>query len=146
MIANVSVVTEAAPVPSAAPAIAPQQASPAAPVTGLDSNPAKSGPAASTREQPRSRDSLSEEVAILSRAETELHSGRPEAALKTLSEHERRFPRGILKEERIAARIQALCALGRGSEANGLLARLKPGSLHGETSRQACAPTTPPAR
>jgi hypothetical protein len=59
------------------------------------------------------RDNLSEEVAILSRAETDLHSGKPEAALRLLNEHERRFGNGLLAEERIAARVQALCALRR---------------------------------
>ncbi len=86
------------------------------------------------------RDSLSEEVAILSRAETELHAGKPEAALRLLNEHERRFGNGLLAEERIAARVQALCALGRTSEADAQLARLSPKSLHGEQARQACSP------
>jgi len=84
-------------------------------------------------------DNLSEEVAILSRAETQLHAGRPEAALRLLNEHERRFGNGLLAEERIAARIQALCALGRTAEADAQLARLSPKSLHGEQARQACS-------
>ncbi len=84
------------------------------------------------------RDNLSEEVAILSRAETDLHGGKPEAALKLLNEHERKFGNGILAEERIAARVQALCALGRTAEADAQLARLSPKSLHGEQARQAC--------
>ncbi len=85
------------------------------------------------------RDSLSEEVAILSRAETELHSGKPESALKLLNEHERKFSNGLLAEERIAARVQALCALGRTAEADAQLARLSPKSLHGQQARQACS-------
>lgn len=91
------------------------------------------------RGAPRAHDSLSEEVAILSRAETELHSGRAESALKLLSEHERKFRSGILAEERTAARIQALCALGRTSDANVQMARLSPESLHGDRARQACS-------
>lgn len=86
----------------------------------------------------RARDNLSEEVAILSRAETELHAGKPEAALRLLNEHERKFGNGILAEERIAARVQALCALGRTAEADAQLVRLSPKSLHGEQARQAC--------
>ncbi len=116
-----------APAPSAVSAPAPISSPPKAPA-GI----------ASARESTRSRDTLSEEVAILSRAETELHSGRAESALRVLSEHERRFPTGVLTEERTAARIQALCALGRTSEANAQLGRLGPGSLHGESTRQAC--------
>ncbi len=86
----------------------------------------------------RARDSLSEEVAILSRAATELHGGRPENALKLLNEHERKFKNGILAEERIAARGQALCALGRTAEADAQLAQLSPKSLQGDSARQAC--------
>ncbi len=88
--------------------------------------------------QRRSRDKLAEEVALLSRAETALHSGRPAAALEVLNEHERQFGNGILAEERTAARIQALCALGRKAEADAQLARLSPKSLHGGEPGKAC--------
>ncbi len=84
------------------------------------------------------RDRLAEEVALLSRAETALHSGNAAVALQVLSEHERKFRDGLLAEERIAARIQALCALGRKAEADAQLAQLSPKSLHGEQSRRAC--------
>ena len=70
----------------------------------------------------RTRDGLAEEVALLSRAETELRAGRPAKALLVLAEHQRKFPRGALAEERTAARIQALCALGLRDEANAQLA------------------------
>ena len=89
----------------------------------------------------RSRDGLAEEVALLSRAETELHAGRAAKALLAIAEHQRKFPRGVLAEERTAARIQALCALGRRDEANaqlGQLLRLSPNSAHEERARQAC--------
>jgi hypothetical protein len=52
--------------------------------------------------------SLSEEVALLSHAETDLHAGHFESALRSLDEHERRFPHGALEQERTAARAQAL--------------------------------------
>jgi len=84
------------------------------------------------------RDNLPEEVAILSRAETALHNGKPEVALRLLAEHERKFGNGILAEERIAARLQALCALGRTAEADAQLAHLSPKSLHGQGARKAC--------
>jgi hypothetical protein len=87
----------------------------------------------------RSHDTLADEVAILSRAEGELHRGRAQQALVLLGEHERRYKNGILAEERMAARIQALCALERVTEANTLLGKLSPQSLHGASSRQACA-------
>jgi hypothetical protein len=89
----------------------------------------------------RSHDSLSDEVAILSRAEGELHRGHAQNALTLLGEHERKYKNGIMAEERTAARIQALCALERVTEANTLLGKLSPQSLHGGPSRQACATT-----
>ena len=78
----------------------------------------------------RSRgDSLREEVAILTQAGKELHNGKPAAALKTLDEHQRKFPSGMLTQERSATRIQALCALGRTSEAAAESAKLARTSL-----------------
>lgn len=87
------------------------------------------------------RDGLGDEVALLSRAETELHAGRPASALLALAEHQRKFPRGALAEERTAARIQALCALGRNAEANAQLRQLlhiSPKSALEARTRQAC--------
>jgi hypothetical protein len=89
---------------------------------------------------------LAEEVALLSRAETELRAGRPAKALLALSEHQRKFPRGALSEERTAARIQALCALERTDEANAQLKQLlhiSPNSAHEERARQACRGSRP---
>jgi hypothetical protein len=87
------------------------------------------------------RSTLSEEVLLLSRAETDLHAGRFESALRSLDEHERRFPRGALEPERTSARAQALCALGRNAEAQASLeqlARTAPNSPNEERARQAC--------
>ena len=95
----------------------------------------------------RVRDALSEEVAIMSRAETDLHGGKPESALKALDEHERKFGNGVLAEERTAARVQALCALGRTAEADAQLARLlriAPNSPHTKRALQACQKTQSP--
>jgi len=123
------------------------------------SAPASSAPAAPKAEEPTSatdttptpalvgarlvashngKDRLAEEVALLARAESALHNGNPSVALQVLNEHERRFRNGQLTEERIAARIQALCALGRATEADAQLARLAPKSLHSPRARQAC--------
>lgn len=58
---------------------------------------------------PRSADSLAEEVAMLSQASTELHAGRPAAALTALDEHRRKlhltaqgFGQGVAPEVRRA--------------------------------------------
>jgi hypothetical protein len=90
------------------------------------------------RARKRPSDRLAEEVEILSRAETELHAGRFSSALRMLEEHARKFPGGTLAPERRAARIHALCGLGRVSEADAELARLSPGSLHEGSAREAC--------
>jgi predicted Zn-dependent protease len=67
---------------------------------------------------------LAEEVAILARAAADLRGGRAQDALSALNEHQRKFPKGVLTQERRAARAQALCAVGRFSEARAELARL----------------------
>ncbi|HEX6277078.1 MAG TPA: hypothetical protein VFZ53_28750, partial [Polyangiaceae bacterium] len=79
--------------------------------------------------------------AILSRAGTELHAGHPSEALKELEEHRRAFPRGALVQERSAAKIQALCALDRKSEARAelvQLAKLAPSSPLEARARRTC--------
>lgn len=63
---------------------------------------------------------LSEEATLLERAQRALAAREPGVALETLAEHERRFPRGALAEEREAAKVLALCALGRVNEARAL--------------------------
>lgn len=83
-------------------------------------------------------DRLAQEVALLGRATSSLHAGRPADALKVLDEYQRRFPKGLLTEERRAARAQALCSLGRQSEAEAELARLAPQSLAAARARQVC--------
>lgn len=86
-------------------------------------------------------DRLAEEVALLSKATSELRGGRPAEALRLLNEHQRTFPGGRLVEERRAARIQALCALGSRAAAESELARLarsSPRSPHLVRAQQAC--------
>lgn len=86
-------------------------------------------------------DSLPQEVRLLSRAEQQMNDGLAGDALRTLAEHERRFPNGALAEERMAARVQALCALGRTTDAKSELTRLThayPRSPHLERARRVC--------
>jgi hypothetical protein len=90
---------------------------------------------------PRSADSLAKEIAMLSQASADLHAGRPAAALTVLDEHQRKFAHGELAQERTSGRIQALCALGRMTEAHAELARLariSPNSPHLARARKAC--------
>jgi hypothetical protein len=89
-------------------------------------------------------DTLSAEVALIARASADLHAARPAAALEVLDEHRRRFPNGVLVQERAAARIRALCALGRVKEAKIELARLtrtNPDSPHTARAARECAST-----
>jgi len=133
----VNVAPEPTPLGSALPEVAPPVLSPA---SALAAGSASSRPGDAPRAA-RSRDSLAGEVALLSRAETELRAGRPGKALLALNEHQRKFPRGALAEERTAARIQALCALGRSDEADAQLKQLQhisPNSAHQERARQVC--------
>lgn len=86
-------------------------------------------------------DPLAEEVVILSKATSALRSGKPGEGLRLLNEHQRKFPNGRLAEERRAARIQALCALGKRAEAEAELARLaksSPRSPHLARAQRAC--------
>ena len=96
----------------------------------------KTAPGASIPVQPESH--LAEEVALLSKATSALHSGRAQEALATLAEHQRRFPRGALGLQRRAARAQALCQLGRKAEARTELAGLPKASPLAARTRQAC--------
>jgi hypothetical protein len=89
-------------------------------------------------------DRLSEEVAILSKAASALRASKPSEALRLLGEHQRRFPSGRLVEERRAARVQALCALGNRASAQSELERLarsSPRSPHVARARAACGVT-----
>lgn len=104
----------AAPVPvvSAAP-IAPRvevtEPSPPPPPVAPAAHPAASRAA--------SEGELTVETRLLARATEALRGGDPRAALALLDEHRRRFPRGILTEERDASRVFALCAMGSEQEA-----------------------------
>ena len=88
-------------------------------VEAQPSPPAAPVPSAFSR-----RDRLAEEVAILSQAAKDLRAGRAANALSALNEHQRRFPSGLLTQERRAARAEALCSLGRFPEADAELATL----------------------
>ena len=85
--------------------------------------PAQTHPLPSPISARRSQDRLAEEVSILSRAARDLHAGRPAKALDALDDYRRKFPRGILNEDQVAARVQAFCALGKFNEAEAELGR-----------------------
>jgi len=86
----------------------------------------------------RSRDRLAQEVALLSRATSDLRAGRAGAALKSLDKHQRKFPNGMLTVERRAVRAQALCTLKRVSEGREELSHLAPQSPAAGRAKQLC--------
>lgn len=90
---------------------------PARPSAAAPEAPVESARAASTDPT-----SMSEEASLLQSAQRALASGHATAALGLLAEHERRFPSGVLAEERRVAKVLGLCALGRREEAT-ILAR-----------------------
>jgi hypothetical protein len=97
---------------AASPTAAPRPSHPVPPTLGEMPAPvASAAPVPST---------LREEAALLQRAQRALAAKDPELALSLLTEHERRFSTGALGEERQAAKILALCALGRVGEARTL--------------------------
>jgi hypothetical protein len=121
----------------AAPAVAPKQSGAA------DAEPAVSSaalaPAAPSSSSPsREPDPLAQEVALLLRATSALSAGRAGEALKALNEHQRRFPNGILTEERRAAKAQAFCSLGRVAEGRAELAHLAPKTPAASRAKQVC--------
>jgi hypothetical protein len=111
----VPALVSAAPVVAATPSPAEPAAAPA---------PASSATPAAPSVAMRRSDRLAEEVAILSQAAKALRAGRAADALGALNEHQRKFPSGLLAQERRAARAEALCSLGRFGEAHSELATL----------------------
>lgn len=137
--------TEAPVKPPAVAAVAvPHVAPPASSVESSDVTPASQlapEPPVTSPRKTVAVDQLAEEVAILSKATSALRAGNPAEGLRVLEEHQRKFPKGRLAEERRAARIQALCALGKLSAAEAELARLaqsSPRSPHLARAQRAC--------
>jgi hypothetical protein len=81
------------------------------------------------------------EVLLLREAHAAMRGGQATHALVLLDEHARRFPKGALGEERDAARVAALCALGRVVEARAAadrFLRASPLSPHAGRVRASC--------
>ena len=81
-------------------------------------------PAAPPPPAPPAVTSLGPETALLESARAALGRGDAPSALALLERHEREFPTGTLVEERLAAKVLALCSLGRRDEAARSASRL----------------------
>jgi hypothetical protein len=91
-----------------------------------------------------SADALAEETRLLREADAATRAGEPSRALTLLEEHARRFPRGVLGEERDAERVLALCAAGRTADARAAGQRFlaaRPGSALAGRVRASCGGT-----
>ena len=62
-------------------------------------------------------DAYALELGLLQRARAAVASGKFSSALDAITEHQKRFPAGRLREEREALRVKALAGLGRNDEA-----------------------------
>jgi hypothetical protein len=85
---------------------------------------------------------LEEETALLRKAQRAMRDGDPERALDLLDEHDEQYANGVLREERQAARVIALCKAGKVAEARAAAARFlaeRPNSPLAPRVRNACS-------
>lgn len=86
--------------------------------------------------------SLAEETALLRRAQAAMRSGNPQKALSLLAQCQRAFPGGLLREERDALKVLALCGAGKTSKGKAAAAaflRARPSSALAPRVRGACS-------
>ncbi len=129
----------AEPVP-AAPQAAPAPEAPPVPTIATHPRPAWTARSAPVSESVP--ETLEEETKALGQALSALRASHPDTALALLDAQDVRYPRGALAEERAAARIEAMCALGRAGEATSLASRFlaqHPRSLQAARVRASCA-------
>ena len=74
-------------------------------------------PAPSPVTTEKAQSTLDAELTLLRDAKKALNDGDSSRALSILDEHQRKFPDGILAEERASTRVLALCAAGKTSDA-----------------------------
>ncbi len=142
------------PAPSGAFATEPVDTARSAPPSSAPTSSASSSPSASAFVAPRERGTpqsapppstadggptLGAEIDLLREVQRALVA-HPAAALALLDEHAARFPESLLRDERTALRIDALCRLGRTAEAGALLPRLSGSPVLASNARLRCAP------
>jgi hypothetical protein len=136
---------------AAATALDDDRATPGATATSTDPSPSSSGrrgaadvdrrAAPTAQSGPAPGSTLAEENRLLARARAALLDADPGQALARLDEHARRFPDGVLSEERQALRAVALCEAGRdadGHAAAKAFLREHPQAALAERVRGAC--------
>ncbi len=133
--------TQTEPVPAEPVSPVPTEAAKADPRPRRSSPPTPSSSTTAPSTPAPAPDGLAEELRLMQRSRRAIDSGAPKTALDILAEHRRRFPRGQLKEDRMALRVVALCASGNdaaGSREAEAFARAFPKSHHLGRVRSSC--------
>ena len=117
----------AAPRAVATQAAAPRPA-PSEPVASVTLEPVprveSSAPAARPSSRPQNASlRLQDEAALLAEVQGALRNGQAAVALGKLDSYDRRFPGGMLRSEADAARVFALCGVGKSERARAAAAR-----------------------
>lgn len=148
------VVVEEPPKPPASPpakavearvAARPATAERRTPPPPRDAPPPSAEPKSTQASPPPKIDTLGQETALLRDAQAAMREGNAAAALQKLDSMASAYPDGVLREERRAARVLALCAAGEVDEARAEAQRFlreAPRSPVAERVRASCA-TTP---
>jgi hypothetical protein len=113
----------------------------------LDSHPSASSPAESQPGTASDRSGLAEEMQLLRQAQRARADGRPDMALRILSEYRSRFPAGTMRSESLAAEVMCLCEVGRSSDAQtraGELMKTDPTSPLVPRISRSCVRLPPP--
>ena len=110
---------------AAPPPSPPSSAQPTAPPPADARAGVAARPPARARRPPPTAAGLAAETSLLARAQSQLYDGAPARAIALLDQHRAEFPHGELLPEREAARVLALCALGRTAEAKTARARFE---------------------
>jgi hypothetical protein len=111
-------------------------------VAELASKPA---PTSAAKPTPPADDSLALEIALVRSARRALARGDAHEALTYTQQYAARFPNGRLRQERLATRVLALCALHRNGEARAAtqsLEEMAPRSPHLMRIRASCPAQT----
>jgi hypothetical protein len=142
------------PPPPQAPAVAPPArtaesvverdplASPAASEATRLAPPVEPAPRNATAAKSATPPSIQSELELIRGAQKHLHRGEASGALALLAEHARRFPTGVLAQERDASRVLALCLAGDVTSARSQAERFlqrSPQSPFAERVRASCA-------
>lgn len=101
---------------------------PAAPVGAVEPERPAVAPrraAGAAASAPAERASISDEIRMLDAARRAQASGDPAGAIKALDEYKKQYPRGVLAEESVLIRIEALAKMGNRAGARSLAQKFR---------------------